>query len=127
MRFLNIPTFVSENVCSGNGHIQNMPWNQYSKPHIPTFSITIKIVLEPTSESSWFRNQKPGYLKGWRLTGFIVHPLAFLVRQYDVENKENKSQNQGFSISFPGKHQYSEATTVFESETVPEFPPTFDH
>ena len=97
------------------------------KPHIPTFSITIKIVLEPTSESSWFRNQKPGYLKGWRLTGFIVHPLAFLVRQYDVENKENKSQNPCFSISFPGKHQYSEATTVFESETVPEFPPTFDH
>ena len=60
------------------------------KPHIPTFGITIKIVLEPTSESSWFRNQKPGYLKGWRLTGFIVHPLAFLVRQYDVENKEKK-------------------------------------
>ena len=60
------------------------------KPHIPTFSTAIKIVLEPTSESSWFRNQKPGYLKGWRLASFIVHPLAFLVRQYDVENKGKK-------------------------------------
>ena len=43
-----------------------------------TFWPHIKILLEPTSESSWFRNWKPGYLEGWSLMSFIINPLAFL-------------------------------------------------